>query len=152
MMFFLDWQEKQNVLELEKCFFLFQNRKNAFFPFQNKKNAFFPFQNGKNACFPVLEQEKCLFSCSRTGKMLFFLFQSGKNAFFRKKYLLRKKQEKYKKTLCFVYCSNSVLLEPFFIVFNCIFPRFSWFKIDSRNLFRFSACSLKAEKCFSNQF
>ena len=142
MMFFLDWQEKQNVLEQEKCFFLFQNRKNAFFPFQNEKNA----------CFPVLERGKCLFSRSRTGKMLFFLFQSGKNAFFRKNYLLRKKQEKYEKTLCFVYCSNSVLLEPFFIVFNCIFPRFSRFKIDSRNLFRFSACGLEAEKCFLNQF
>ena len=141
------------------------------------QEKFFPVQTRKN--FSGLEQEKfcLLFSVRRTCTLLhklsasglvrlvekFFLVQTRKNfsrsrpgkilfTFFCMENHNRKKQEKYKKTLCFVYCSNSVLLEPFFIVFNCIFPRFSWFKIDSRNLFRFSACGLEAEKCFLNQF
>ena len=161
MMLFSEWQEKQNVLEQEKSkqnfsrsrtgkifpvleqekFFLFQNRKIfscsrtgkvllTSFPVLEREN-FFLFQNGK--IFPVLEQEKL------TGKIVFtFLTTIGKIG-------------KIQKNTLFVNCSNSVLLKPFFIVFNCIFPRFSRFKIDSRNLFHFSACGLEAEKCFSNQ-
>ena len=47
-----------------------------------------------------------------------------------------------------MYCSNSVLLEQFFLVFNCIFPRFSWFQIDSRNLFHFSQLRCSKWKMF----
>ena len=51
-----------------------------------------------------------------------------------------------------MYCSNSILLEQFFLVFNCIFPRFLGSKSDSRNHFHFSACGLEVEKCFLNHF
>ena len=62
---------------------------------------------------------------------------------FQKKNPNLKEKKNQEIVFCFVYCSNS-LREKFFIVWNCIFPRFSRFKKWFKK--HFSASRPQAEK------